>query len=313
MLARIFIAILFIFPCEILHAKYQSSVAIANVNNKAITLFDLQDRYNFLTKIMKIKVVNSSEKEIFFSQIIDKMVDEELIRQEAVKLQIIVDENEVSGVLESLATRKKQSLESFKREFIQKNISFENYKNQIRTDLLWSKIVAGSLKSRIKITDLEIKEFYEQQKLETDITKYFIAEIFIPKSKDTKLLAQKLVDELKNGADFTDIVKQFSRSPSSDNNGEIGWVSKGDIDDKIYQAIHNLPKKSYSDPIFLNDGYHIFRLLDKKSVVEIKDDDVIFAKNRIFMQRLETEGRGYLMELHKKSFIEVYRDRINLD
>ena len=60
--------------------------------------------------------------------------------------------------------KKKQSLGSFKSEFARNQVSFDAYKNQIKADILWSKIVSGSLKSRIKITDLEIQEFFEQQK-----------------------------------------------------------------------------------------------------------------------------------------------------
>lgn len=310
MFLRIFFAILFLFSCSSVFAKYEQNVVIANINNKVITFSDLQDRYHFLTTIAKIPVKTNQEKLMIYNQIIDKMIDEELIRQEGARLGMSVDESELSGIIESLAARQKKSVAIFKNNFISNDISFENYQKQLRADLLWSKIVATSLKSKIKITDLEIKEFFEQQKLETDITKYFIAEIFIPKGDDAKMLALKLSEELKNGANFNDIVKQFSRSASLENNGEIGWVSKGDIDKKIYDAIHFLPKNSYSDAIFLTDGYYIFKLLDKKSVTEIKEDDINFAKNRIFMKELEREGKGYLMDIRKRSFIEVYRDKI---
>ena len=76
---------------------------------------------------------------------------------------------------------------------------------------------------------------------------------------------------------------------------------------KIYDAIVGLEKNEYSDPVFLSDGYYIFRLLDKKSVTELKENDAAEARKKIFARELETESKSYLIDLHKNSFIEADR------
>ncbi len=310
MFFRLFFSAILFFSVQNSFAKQEISEVVAKVNNRVITNFDLKDRYNFLLNFSQIKVNSAEEKNILLNQIVYKMIDEELIRQEGEALGIEVLDSEINAVIEAQSSKKGKSFSTFKAEFSQKNISFENYQKQVKADLLWSKIVSGSLRSKIKITDLEIKEFLEQQKLDTDISKYRISEIFIPAKNDAKILAEKLYEELKNGANFEEFVKQFSQSPTSESGGEIGWVSKSDINQEIYKAISNIAKKSYSKPVFLSDGYYIFKLLDKKTVTEIKENDLNFARNRIFTKELTTEGRAYLMEIHKKSFIEVSRGKI---
>ena len=306
---RVFISVIF-FISLICSANAETGFIIAKVNNRVISFSDLEDRYNFVISESKIKVNSSEEKRLLLNQIIDKMIDEELIRQEGDKLHIELTNAEIDGVVESLAERQKKNTANLKKYFASKKISFSAYRNQIKADLIWSQIISNSVKSRIKITDSEINEFLEQQKLNTDITKFLIAEIFIPDEKDAKLLATKLVVELKHGANFKTIVKQFSRSPTSEGDGEIGWVSRADIDIKIYDSISALDKNEYSDPVFLSDGYYIFRLLDKKSVTELKENDAAEARKKIFTRELGTESKSYLIDLHKNSFIEADREKL---
>ncbi len=307
---KIFIIAFFFIATEPCFAKDETGFVIANVNNHIITYSDLKDRYNFVISSAKLKVNSAEEKLILLNKIIDKMIDEELVRQEAAQLKMELSEEEIDGTIESLAQKQKKNIAEFKKSFLDKKLSFEAYKSQVRADLLWSKIISESLRSRIKITDFEIKEFFEQKKLSTDVTKFLIAEIVIPDDKDAKVFAAKLSSELKRGASFKNIVKQFSQSPTVENNGEVGWVSKGDIDVKIYDAISKLEKNEYCEPIFLSNNYYIFKLLDKKSVTEIQDNDMNHARNIIFSRGLEIEAKRYLMDLHKNAFIEIERKRI---
>ncbi len=303
----VFVIVAFFFTSL---ANAEIGFVVAKVNNHVITFSDLEDRYNFVISESKIKINSSEERRLLLNQIVDKMIDEELIRQEGEKLNINLSDPEIDAVMESLAERQKKNIASLKKYFANKKLSFSSYRNQIKADLVWSQIISGAVKSRIKITDSEIKEFLEQQKLNTDITKFLIAEIFIPDEKDAKFLATKLVAELKHGANFKTIVKQFSRSPTSESNGELGWVSRADVDVKIYDAILGLEKNEYSDPVFLTDGYYIFKLLDKKSVTELKESDAAEARKKIFTRELETESKSYLIDLHKNSFIEADRKKM---
>lgn len=309
MILRIF---LLIFTLVTLPVKAkEDGFVIANVNNHIITYANLQDRYRYVVSFAKIKVNSPEEKRMLLNQIIDRMIDEELIRQEAAQLKIDLNEQELDEVIASVAKNQHQSLSGLKASLQKNGITFESYKEQIKADLLWSKIVSESLRSKIKITDFEIQEYFEQKKQNTDLTKYRISEILIPnENADSKTLANKLSAELKRGADFKNIVKQFSRSPTVENNGDLGWISQNDVDNKIFATISKLEKNGYSEPVLIADSYYIFKLVDKKSVTHIKEDEMAAAKQRIFTRQLEIESKRYLMDLHKNAFIEVNRAKI---
>lgn len=288
----------------------QENFIIAKINKKAITNSELQDRYRFVIAVSKIKITDAQDKKLLLSQILDKMVDEELIRQEAANLKIEVSPEEMRESIDVLAMQQKKNATQFKLFFIKNRLSFDNYLQQIESEILWSKIISEALRSKVKVTEVEIKEFFEQHKFNTDVKKFLISEVLISPSKNAGQLATKLVEELRQGADFKNIVRQFSASLTAENNGEIGWVSQSDIDHKIYAVISKLKKDGYSDPLLLADGYRIFKLLDIKTETKIADHDLNAARNAIFSRKLQTVAKGHLAELRKKAFVEVDRDKV---
>jgi len=301
-------AIIYFFSYSFNAFSAEDASIAASVNNKVVSSYDVVQRYNFIVNYTKIKIESDRDYKALINQIVDKIIDEELIRQESEKLSISVTDKEIDSAIEtSLSSQGKINYDNFKKGLISKNVSIQSFRDQIKTDLLWSKIISESLKSKIRISDQEIKEFLEQQKLDISQTKYFIAEIFIRNSLEAEILSNKIYKELNNGGNFKSFVKQFSSSHSQENNGEIGWISKSDVNEKIYDSIKNLEINSYSEPVFIADGYYIFKLIKKKNVSELKENDINYARNRIFIRELETESKKYLMELRKKSFIERYK------
>ncbi len=307
----IFIVVSFFLSLASLAQAAQENFIVAKVNNKAITNTELLDRYRFVIKVSKINIVDAQDKKLLLNQILDKMVDEELIRQEAANLKIEVSPEEMREAIDVLALQQKKNATQFKLFFTKNNFSFDNYLKQVESEILWSKIISDLLRSKVKVTDVEIKEFFEQQKFNTDVKKFFIAEILIAPSKNSEQLATKLVEELRQGADFKNIVRQFSAGLNAENYGEIGWVSASDIDQKIYIAISKLKKDGYSDPLVLADGYHIFKLLDLKIETHIAEKDLNAARNIIFTKKLQIISKGYSMDLRKKAFVEISSASLN--
>lgn len=308
----IFTAIIFLTSTSVFAASTPDNFIVAKINSKAITNSELFDRYRFVLNASKITIRAPQDKKILLSQILDKMVDEELIRQEAGKLKIEVTPPEMRDAIDIMAAQQKKNATQFKIFFIKNNLSFDNYMKQVESDILWSKIISEVMRSRVKVTEVEIKEFFEQRKFNTNVKKYFVSEILISPSENALQLANKLVAELKQGADFKNIVRQFSGSITSEHDGEIGWVTQADIDPKIFIAISKLGKGGYTDPMLLSDGYHIFKLLDAKTETKVADHDMEAARNVIYSRKLQSIAKGYLMDLRKKAFVEIDREKLEL-
>jgi parvulin-like peptidyl-prolyl isomerase len=302
---------IFLLLSKISFATNQTNI-VAKINNVAITNQEVDKRYKMAIFLSKINVSSAQEKRIIIDQVIAKMIEEELVRQEAKNLKIEISKDEMKDAIEFVALKQKKNPTQLKLFFLKNEISFETYLQQVEAEILWSKIIAEILKPKVKISEIELKEFFEQRKINTNNKKFLISEIFIANSNNVASeVANKLTIELKNGADFNQTVKQFSQGLTADSNGEIGWVSQADIDKKIYAAISKLQKSENTDKILLSDGYHIFKVLDIKYEENVPNNEIENGNNFIFFRKIQAMSKAYLIELRKKSFIEIEKEKLN--
>ena len=305
-------------PIKAFSASESEILAVAKVNNQIITNIDLMDRYKFAIATSKIKVNSKQEANLLRNQLLQKMIDEKLIIEEAKNYEISASDEEAKDEIIKIAHDQGKNIEQLKSFFIKNDASYQNYLEQIKSQILWAKIVNEVIAPKLKAGESEIKEAMELRKISPDVTQLLLAEIYIPfdyevnkESIDAKILARKLADELKSGKNFKSIVKQFSRSPSLENYGEIGWFGKNDLDPKIYQAVAKIKIGEVSDPVLLNNGYYLFKILDKRIVNNnLSDQDIKVIKADILSQKLQIAIRSFVIDLRKKSFVEINKEKI---
>jgi peptidyl-prolyl cis-trans isomerase SurA len=97
---------------------------------------------------------------------------------------------------------------------------------------------------------------------------YLAGEIFLavdgPRNEEqVKNLAERLIEQLRQGAPFQALAQQFSQNGGG---GQLGWVSEGMLDDELMRALARLQVNNITPPIRANDGYHILLLLDKRRI-----------------------------------------------
>lgn len=289
-------------------AQNSQDFVIAKVNNKIITNSQVQSRIRYVKNTANFKINNSDEQKILVEQVIDKMIDEELFLQEAEKLKIEISESDIDNALEQIARKRRQNVVQFKLFLSKNSINLKQFTKSVEAQIAWERIIESNFVNKIKVSDIEIEEFLEQGGLRADQRKFLIAEIVIlknPKNSRSEEFVNKIYQELISGANFKEMVRQFSISVTAQNDGEIGWVAQGDVDPKIYQAINTLAKNNYSKPILLNDGYHIFKLIDAKVEKNIDEKQGNVAKNIITRNKLNNMAKGYLMDIRKKAFVEI--------
>ncbi len=131
-----------------------------------------------------------------------------------------------------------------------------------------------------------------------------------PSEKDLAEIKQKadsLYQAIKNGADFTELVKQFSQDEESKaQNGDLGWYQVAQLEPVFQQALADLKVGEYSPAVESRFGLHIFKLLDKKEARRITletDRDAIKDMARRYKTNLEIQD--WLKELKKTTYVEI--------
>ncbi|MDH6258143.1 peptidylprolyl isomerase [Bradyrhizobium sp. BR13661] len=161
--------------------------------------------------------------------------------------------------------------------------------------------------------DAEIKSVYEANASAFLVPRRFrLAQILVAVAKDADKSAQDaarkklddVVSKLKQpNAEFGQLARSSSDdAPTAERDGEIGWVGEPDLRTEIRGQVTGLPKAGFTDPIRLDDGWHILKLLDTEAshtrpLVEVRDALV----QRIRAERVEANRRAYVAELLKQS------------
>ncbi|QIM69040.1 peptidylprolyl isomerase [Basfia succiniciproducens] len=135
-------------------------------------------------------------------------------------------------------------------------------------------ITRAAAEKAVKVTDVEIQQYYQDNKAQF-VSKAQDRLAHIQFAKETDAL--DAYQALQNGADFAALAKEKSLDkPSAVNGGELGWLNAGDLPKAFEEAAAALQIGQYSQPVKVDNQYHIIKLEDRKapkaqSLEEVKD------------------------------------------
>ncbi len=274
------------------------------INNKIITKDEIAERFNFLVKTSKLKIDKKNQRDFWHKIVTERMIEEELIRQKAKFYKMEIDAGELNSQIQEFAQNNYKNLEKFKLFLQINNWDFANFQKQIETELIWKKILQEVIKPSLHVSISEIKEWLEKEKIEGQNDKFLLQDFVIEKSLDSQEFANKIYEELRSQDNFKNFIGNFLLLKSSDNNQNASWFWASELNQKIYQSVDKIKIGEYSKPILLDDGWHIFKLIDKRNDLKLSDKEYDFVKNQIFNRKTEVAIKNYLQDLRKRAFVE---------
>ena len=242
------------------------SIAVI-VNDEVISKYDVNQRVKLVLVTSGIPATEENIKRIE-EQAIKALINEKIQIQEAIKLEVPESSEEINLMLENIARGNQTTAEGILESITSQGVNSETLLDQIKSELLWNKIVRGRFGSYINISDEEVNIIYNRTIQNINNSQYDISEIFIGfenenEEKEAKDLSEKLIEQLRNNISFEPVAQQFSQAPSSGQGGLIGWVSEGQLDPEIISNIKNIEIGSVSDPIKTVNGFYIIKLNGK--------------------------------------------------
>jgi peptidyl-prolyl cis-trans isomerase C len=172
-------------------------------------------------------------------------------------------------------------------------ISFQ-IKNAVDQILIQS-LLQKEIIEKISLTDEDINTYYEENKenywQEEEIHALNIL-------VEDQAQAENIVNQLNEGNDFSTLAKEFSISSSASEGGDIGFVTKGTLKTEIEEQLFILNPGEVSEIIPTENGFHIFKVLEKNPSGYLGFDEV---KNEI---------EGQLLPLRQQEAFDEYLKNI---
>lgn len=249
----------------------------AVVNQDAVSSSDVEARLR-LALLGSGLPDNAEVRQRLRPQVIRQLVDERLQLQEAKRLGVNIPASEIDAGINRLAQQNGASRANLLTMLSSRNVPIGTLKSQIEATLAWQRVLQRRVRQDIVIGAEEVDAAYDRLKAEIGKPEYLVAEIFLAVDRpgqdaEVQRLAQRLSEDLRRGANFVAVARQFSQSAGAANGGDLGWVRSGDLRNELDVALKGLRAGQLSQPIRSADGYHILlvraqRAVGSKTVVQ---------------------------------------------
>jgi peptidyl-prolyl cis-trans isomerase SurA len=237
------------------------------------------------------------------------MIDQSMMVQKAKDLDVNVE----TDVIKRLDDIRKQSnlatLEDLQKEVEKQGVLWEDFKDQIRRQLLMREVIGRQVGSRIIMSREDARKYYEEHKKEFESPGVVhLAQILISAEKhkpdEAEKRAKDALAELKAGARFSEVAKKYSDDASASQGGDVGFMKMGTMASAISDAVSKLDKNDTSDLVQTKYGYLIVKLLERFSPGVPRFEEMEQRVNEIlYNQKMQPQLREYLARLRRESYI----------
>lgn len=264
----------------------------AVVGEEAISSYDVASRMKFVLATTRL----SNTQEVLARvrpQVIRSLIDEQLQLGEAKKNAIEVNDAEIAQAIEGIEAQRGMRSGSIFRMLEQNAIPRDTFLQQIRAQLVWGKLVQKKLRPRIRVSDEEIEAMRKKLSIPKIKQELEIALMVLPVDKpsreaEIKKLADKFVQEVRGGANFEELSRQFSSHYAA---GKIDrfWLRPEQLDPIVAKILEGATAGTITDPLRNSEGFTIIKVYDTRALSQ-QDDEALSVVLREIVLTLKADA-----------------------
>jgi len=252
------------------------------------------------------------QKEGYVAKIDSKVISKEDVKAQMkmlpeIAIQHFQGPEGLTKFVDELVKKEMLYLEAQKRG-MDKDKEFQKKVEEFKKITLINDLLDKEIEHSPKVTDEDIKGYYEKNKEDFLINKQIrISHIFI-KTEDELNQVKQRIDK---GEDFAKIASEISADKASSKvGGDIGFIKKGELAPELENVVFTMRKGQVSAPLKVKDGFRIIKVTDiKGNLVEL--DKVKGLINQRLIAEKQRESFEKFMEKIKKNYkIDINKDEI---
>ena len=289
---------------------------MAVVNDEIITLYDLDKEFEPYARNIK-SLGYSEEKQAkllqkFRSDLLNKLIDSTLADEEIKRNKIDVTEEEINLAIERIKVSRSLTDDSLRAALSQEGLTMDEYRKELKAQLLRSKLVNLEVKSKIVITQESIKAYYDEHADKyAGEKKIHLWNIYIPVSDESQRQAalknmETIKSKLDQGMRFETLAKEEFIASFGAVGGDLGLFLTKELSDTIKAAIKNLKAGEYT-PI-LNTG-QVYQILYIENIIQAHSKSFEEVRSEIeetlYREFVDNKYQEWLENLRSRSHIEI--------
>ncbi len=320
---------------------------IARVNNQIITRSEFERSKDQLKEEVKQQDPKDPDKAFADHEkdILRDLMDQQLLLDKGKDLGITGDTDLIKRLDQMRKDMKLDSLEALEKEATKQGVSWEDYKQNMRNQIITQKVIGEEVSSKLAVSKEEEQKFYDEHKREMEQPEYIrLSEILVaPKADPSSITpapnssasgsapaaqppadqaakanlddvalsaaeakANDLLKQIRGGASFEDIAKKNSDGPSAADGGALGMFKRGQLAKELEDRTFAMKAGDVTDVIRTKQGYVILKVVDHQQAGIPPMKDVLpKIMDALYYEKLQPALRAFLTKLREDAYIDV--------
>lgn len=254
------------------------------VNDEVITQRELGERVATIVARMQQQKLALPDAADLRRQILERMIVERAQLQLAKEMGVRVDDNMLDRAIGRIAEQQKMTVQQLRNQMEKEGTTFAAFREEIREEIIMQRLREYEVDNKINISEAEVDAFIAAEKaaaaeqFELNISQIMVR---IPENATPEVIAQRqkraeeVARQLRTGADFAKMAATYSDASDALQGGAVGWRPSGALPPVFAEALGKL-KPGQATPIIKSAaGFHILKLVDKRSMAEAAAQDTV--------------------------------------
>ena len=311
-LSSLLIATLFPVSAPIGAQNYE---IVLRVNERIATTYDYQRRRSENLRVIRASQLSQEAQQEYLANLgvttMSDLFQELLLLSRADQLGLRAEESEILSLIEEQKSSYGiETNEEFQQALAASNMTLEDMRANMERDIMLQKVVGQEVRSRIDIDEEDLRRYYQnnsdqfQQEERLRLQEVVLLGSSGLKADDLTLLANEIRQQVINGNSLEEVAAPYAEQGLSTRPVDLGWVSLGDLDRDLEQAVWGLQQGDVSEAIPGRGGLHVIQVVERQEAelmdfVDVKDQ--IMAREQA--RRLRDEMAEYAAELEASAYI----------
>jgi peptidyl-prolyl cis-trans isomerase SurA len=246
---------------------------VAIVDNDVIMQSQLDQRVTEVQKSIAKQGGNQPPTSVLQQQVLERLILENIQLQIGDRAGVRITDEELNQALETIAQRNNMNIEQLRMALEQDGLSFSAAREQIRREMIISRVRQRRVADRIDVTNQEVQRFMASEHGQLQLSEEFrLANILLPLAEGSTaaviekaaIQAQQIYQQLQQGASFTDLAVSRSASENALEGGEMGWRKTAQLPPPFDTLVPALTPGQVTQPVRTPGGFIIIKLLEKR-------------------------------------------------
>jgi peptidyl-prolyl cis-trans isomerase SurA len=246
---------------------------VAVVNSEVITSGEVAERVKSVTQQLRQQGTQLPPADLLEKQVLERLIMDRLQLQLAKETSLRVDDLQLDRTVARVAEGNKMSLSQFRQVLERDGIRFDKFREELRNEILVSRLREREVDNRIVVSDNEIDYFLSQQAASPAAsTEFNLSHIVLRLPEQAspeevarqRARAEQVLAQVREGGDFSKLAVGFSDASDALQGGLMGWRQRDRLPELFAQALDALKPGEVSGIIRSPAGFHLIKLLERR-------------------------------------------------